>query len=224
MGLTKGIGVVMAAVVLSAGMAFAMSRTGTVDCLHGEGPVRTERRNLSPFTQIEVNGAFDLQVVCGRGLKIEVTAQDNLLSHIRTRIYGPTLVIDTDAAICTQKALRIDIGTPRLGALTVNGAVDATVSGIDAPGFSLALSGAGDVQLSGKATTLDARLTGAGDLRAETLQTRRTVVVLDGAGEAAVHASRHLTATIAGAGDITVYGNPPQIDETITGMGEVTRN
>ena len=195
----------------------------TDQCVEGNGKVGSEMRSLPPFTRIQADGVLEIDVTCGHDQRVRITAETNLLPRIRTRVQHQTLIIDTDRSICAQKDLRMEIAVPRLDGLAADGAIDAVVARIRSERFVLDLAGSGNATLSGRAGQLEARLTGAGDLDAAELLTRHASVVMAGAGEATVHAAQRLEAAIEGTGDITVYGNPEEIVENISGVGEVLR-
>ncbi|MBI9083810.1 MAG: DUF2807 domain-containing protein [Desulfobacterales bacterium] len=210
------------AIFIGATAATAMGGM-TTQCVEGNGKVGSEMRNLPPFTQIQADGVFEIGVTCGRKQRVQITAETNLLPRIQMRVQNQTLVIGTDTSVCAKKELRIDIHVPRLERLSADGAVDAVVADIRSERFVLDLAGSGNATLAGQAGRLDARLTGAGDLYAAGLMTRHASVSLEGAGQATVHATQRLEATIEGTGDITVYGHPEKIIENISGVGEVLR-
>ena len=212
-------------VAILIGLSSAATAMGgmTTQCVEGNGQLGSEMRNLPVFTQVKADGGFEIGSICGRTQRVQVTAETNLLPRIQMRVQGQTLVISTDTSVCAKKDLRIDIHVPRLERFSADGAVDAVVADIRTERFILDLAGSGNATLAGQAGRLDARLTGAGDLHAAELITRQTSVSLEGAGQATVHATQRLEATIDGTGDITVYGNPREIVENISGVGEVLR-
>jgi hypothetical protein len=77
------------------------------------------------------------------------------------------------------------------------------------------------VTLDGAVDELVASMTGASDLRAESLQTKIAELSVTGAGNARIAVSDTLKVSITGAGKVEYMGNPPHIEREITGAGSI---
>ncbi|TWI46674.1 putative autotransporter adhesin-like protein [Pseudoduganella flava] len=86
----------------------------------------------------------------------------------------------------------------------------------------LALYGSGSISTSGSCNTLSAELTGSGTVDAQHMASNDVTVDVKGSGTAEVFARKSADITIAGSGDVTVYGNPDQRSVNRTGSGSVT--
>jgi hypothetical protein len=64
-------------------------------------------------------------------------------------------------------------------------------------------------------------MTGASDLRAESLQTKSAQLSVTGAGDARIAVRDTLKVSITGAGKVEYIGNPPHIEREITGAGSI---
>jgi hypothetical protein len=78
------------------------------------------------------------------------------------------------------------------------------------------------VDFSGKASSLDATLSGVGNFACGNLQVQTADIKVTGAGGATVWASNHLDVNITGAGSVSYYGNP-SISKNIAGVGVVNQ-
>jgi hypothetical protein len=76
--------------------------------------------------------------------------------------------------------------------------------------------------VSGTATTLEAALSGKGDVRLDGLAARDATATVSGTGRLLVNASHSLDATVSGTGAILYTGNPSELTKNVTGTGAIT--
>jgi hypothetical protein len=107
--------------------------------------------------------------------------------------------------------------------LAVSGAGRIRLAGVAVQQLDTRLSGAADVELAGTAGRHEARISGAGSIRARGLLTTRSSVVISGAGSLAANATDELDARISGAGSVTYDGNP-RVTQHVSGAGSVRRS
>lgn len=191
--------------------------------VRGNGRIKDEFRKVSEFSRIEAGGAFTIRVQVGETASINVSAEENLLDFIRTRVRGNTLEIDTRKNISPRKEVIIEITTPSLEMIEVSGANNVTVENISGSDFNVELSGAGNVDLSGEVDRLKADLSGAGNINARNLKAKDVRISVSGAASADVFASRSLDASVSGVGSIDYYGNPEKTKTDVSGVGSISR-
>ena len=80
----------------------------------------------------------------------------------------------------------------------------------------------GIVNVKGKATNQDIIVNSGGAVKAKDLQTSQTVVAVNAGGEAEVNASDLVDAKTRAGGNITVYGNPAQVNKKNVIGGNIT--
>ena len=114
------------------------------------------------------------------------------------------------------------IGTLR-GDSTVlaSGSGSVELTGLAMTGVVVDLSGSGGVTLGGTADTQQVTLSGSGGYDGSGLITAEADVEVDGSGSARVQVTGRLSATVNGSGDITYTGNPPQVDRSTSGSGDI---
>lgn len=81
----------------------------------------------------------------------------------------------------------------------------------------------GDIHTSGTAKHQDVSIYTGGDYHGEELKTEHTEVSIRAAGEAYVNATKKVTAKVRAGGDIFIYGNPDNIDESRVLGGRIKR-
>ncbi len=86
------------------------------------------------------------------------------------------------------------------------------------------LSSGAKVSLSGKATNQDAVLGSGSVLESDKLITDQTIITANSGAEADVFASELVDAKVRAGGNITIYGNPKQINKKIIAGGEIKKD
>lgn len=214
--------------------------------VRGLGDVATERRSVSDFNKIVLNGAGDMTIIQGSVEALEIEAEDNIIDNITSEVQNGTLEIGYDAdswadRILPTKTIKYTITVKELEKVVINGAVQLKNEKLDAERFELSINGAGqftfdfltakelEVEIAGGASVemvgaverQDVVINGAGNYDAENLVTKDTEITFNGAGNASVWATDTLDMTINGAGNIDYYGLP-QVSQSITGLGNIT--
>lgn len=206
----------------------------------------TEVRELSRFHSVDLRSLGRVVLASGPEQKVEVEAEEDLQSRVRTEVQGGVLMIGLRwwlGALLRVPELAdvvVRVTVPELREIRLSGAgqvrsegplrvgdLDLRLSGagrllleLTAERVMARLSGAGAVELSGTAAELEIRLSGAGAVQAERLEARRVRIRASGAGECRVQASETLEAEVSGAGSVRYRGNP-RIDSRITGVGRL---
>jgi hypothetical protein len=207
----------------------------------------TEARELSQFHSVDLRSLGRVVLASGPEQKVEVEAEEDLQSRVRTEVQGGVLVVGLRwwlGALLRVPELRevvVRVTVPELREVRLSGAgqvrseaplqvgdLELRLSGAGHVALELAgrrvearLSGAGAVELSGTAEELEIRLSGAGAVQAEHLSARRVRVRTSGAGECRVQASETLEAEVSGAGSVRYRGNP-RVESRITGVGRLS--
>lgn len=191
--------------------------------IRGNGRVKDERRTIEDFQRIQAGGAFTIKIHVGQPTSLKISAEDNLLGYIKTKVKGNTLTIDTRKNISPRKEILIEITTPELEFINASGANNINVSGIKGSQFDVDLSGAGNISLSGEVEKFKAELSGAGNINAKELKANDVRVSVSGAASADVYAKQSLEASVSGVGSIDYYGNPPETKTNVSGVGSISR-
>lgn len=84
-------------------------------------------------------------------------------------------------------------------------------------------SGGARIELSGKATYQDVLLNSGAEYEARTLETAQTTITVNAGGNAEVHASDLVEAKVRAGGNITIFGNPKQVNEKTVAGGNIKR-
>lgn len=190
--------------------------------IRGNGNILTDTRQIGDFDEIDASGGLRIQWRSGPP-SVAISTDENLLPLLETRLDGRILEIRkrTHESLRPTHHINVVITSPHLNGASLSGAVDLNASGLTGAKFFVRASGASDITLDGAVDELLVDLTGASDLRAQSLQTKTAEMSTTGAAGAKVNVSDILRVSITGAGDITYYGNPKTIEKHITGAGSI---
>ena len=186
----------------------------------GSGKVVEEKRTVGAFSQLSVGGAFTVSVTVGKKRSVTLSGDDNLLKLVATEVADQTLKVRTRKNIRSTSGLTLTVTTPTLTAARFSGAVKGEIEELAGDRFDLTVSGAASVKMTGAIDALTIKVSGAASLDAEDVVSKDVSVDLSGAGEATVHASTSLDATVSGVGTVR-YKGKPKISKQIQGSGSV---
>ncbi len=191
----------------------------------GSGVCVTEVRAVEPFSRIHVSGSTDVVVEIGNQLRVDVSADDNLIQHLVTRVEDSTLRIGRDGGNYNFRCgPSVHVNVPSLDGLTISGSADVRVERLEGGSFKLHVSGSADVIANGSVQTLDASVSGSGDLSLFGLEAQDVRVHVSGSGDIEVTALNAIRASVSGSGDVRYRGNPSGQETTVTGSGSIKRD
>jgi len=170
--------------------------------------------DLRDFDAIEIGGAYRLDVIVGEDFSIELSGPAAEMERVEATLKNGALVLGSRKRLRGDaKGVKAVVTMPALNRLAVSGVADADISGVRAKDFKLDLSGVGEVIIAGSCDKLVARVSGVGEVDAQSFECRAVDVKVAGVGEARVYASESVAAEVSGMGGIVVYGSPKSVDK-----------
>ncbi|MFI5263202.1 MAG: head GIN domain-containing protein [Candidatus Kapaibacterium sp.] len=192
--------------------------------VHGSGKMASEKRPLTGFTGIEAGGAVDLEVSQSDSYSVEVTADDNILHKITTRVENGTLKIEMpEMDFFDNSTVHVKVSLPKLSALELAGASHGVAKNIKTDKLDLEVSGASKMIITGTAAELNTEVSGASKLDAKELITDNAVVECAGASKATVHANTSLKIEAAGASKV-IYSGSAKVTEESSGASSIAQD
>jgi hypothetical protein len=232
----KKFGFIVFAVCIVVGLAFAnffnVGRiTGQLfnfkvdigDRVTGSGNAATERRDAAGFSEVEVSGAFQVEIVAGKDFSVEVQADDNILPLIQTKVNGDTLQIELEQSVKSKSAMIVRISAPNIERVQSSGAAKIDASGIKNEQFNIETSGASKVVVNGETVKLDIEVSGASNVDAEQLRAAQANVGASGASKVTVNAANELHADASGASKILYTGEPTTVNKGESGGSSIRK-
>jgi hypothetical protein len=191
----------------------------------GSGNVVSESRNVSGFTKIDLSGAGEVTIDQNGTEALTIEAEDNLMSKVTSEVVDGTLRLGekSNLTINVTKPVKYQVSVKDLSGLMISGSGTVTTAKITAPRLAVDISGSGKVTVGGTVENQDLAISGSGDYQAKDLQTKITTVKIAGSGDATVTVSDSLDIQMSGSGKLTYYGNPPKVNQQISGSGRVTK-
>ena len=191
----------------------------------GSGDISTEEREIGDFVRIRLECSADLVITIGSPSNVKVTTDDNLQDNVITEVVGRnTLLIDTDGNFSSRRGILVEITTPHLVQLEVDGSGGVEISDLKEEAFEIVLEGSGDIEFSGEVKELEIDLAGSGRITALDLIAEDVKIDLGGSGEIELQGKAlTLGCTLSGSGDIdTRRLEAQQVDARTYGSGDIS--
>ena len=192
------------------------------DGITGSGVRKREKRDLSPFTSISTDGAFDVQVVSQQPQSLEIEGDDNLLALVATDVSNGVLRIKNLRGYSTNDPVKIKISIPNIDGVTANGAGTIEISGVKNEKLEINSNGAPTIKVSGETKALAIDANGAGKIDAHKLRAENAEVEAKGVARVEVFASDQLNVTVSGPSTV-IYDGDPNLNQTINGPGSIKK-
>jgi hypothetical protein len=191
----------------------------------GSGNVVSESRTVSGFTKVDLSGAGDVIIEQNGTEALTIEAEDNLIPKLTSEVVNGTLRLGekSNLTIHLTKPVTYRVSMKDVSGLMISGSGTVTASTITAPSLAVDLSGSGKITVGGTVEQQDLKISGSGEYRAKDLQTKVASAEISGSGNATVTVSDKLDAQLSGSGQLTYYGNPPQVTREVSGSGRVTK-
>lgn len=236
------VGVFVISALLSAcgsgGIALGVTR--------GSGNVKTESRQVSGITAVQLDTSGDLTLSQGESESLTIEAEDNLLPLLTSDVSSGTLKLGTkpNTGISATKPIKYTLVVKSLASLELNGSGNIIASDLTSVDkFTVQSNGSGDISLAALSTNdTTVHLAGSGKLTIANLASAKVVLKIDGSGDAQIAGTTtDQTVSITGSGDFngeklvsktavvktdgsgsTTVQVSDTLDATISGSGNIT--
>ncbi len=194
-------------IILSVGSLSAQKR------IVASGNAVTKEFIHKPFTAVDVNFIGNVVIQYGNQHKTEITADDNIIEHVKIQVAEGKLSICMDDNFSYEKAsLRVNITTPHLKELTMRGTCDVRIEPRTEPQLAISKSGTGDciINCVKVEESIELHNNGTGDViipREGPLKAKSLFINNPGVGDITINASsvgEYLTISNPGTGDVKV--------------------
>lgn len=210
--------------------------------LYGSGVYKKERRSVSGVKYVVNNSPARVIVKMGSKDELFVEGDDNLINIVNTSVSNNhlTVSIANEISFTPRQTLVVYVTANELKGLKVKSCGDIISSGklkgndleltIDGAGdiqlanllfetLNLYVKASGDIKLSGKAKTVNAEISGSGDINAKMVKAIESNVTINGRGDCHIFASNKANIKINGRGDVNLFGNPPIVRQLVNAAG-----
>ena len=188
----------------------------------GSGKRVVQKRQISSFTSISTEGAFEIEVTCQKDPSLEVEGDDNVLEFVTADVRGNELRLRSSKSFSTSEPVRFKITVPNLEGLSVSGAGQVDIKDVKNQKFEIDSQGAPNINVSGSTNTIDIDSSGAGKIDTHNLSASRAVVDSKGVSHIDLDVREQLDVTISGPSSVTYRGDPV-VNKTVNGPGKVEK-
>lgn len=212
----------------------------TIDFRQGEeGPAATRDLAWTGGERLEIDLPGEVTYVQGAEAGVRVTGPKTMVD--RVRLVGDRLSMDGDSRmvrfdvssrrwdgngnpIGRDSTLRITVTAPSINAFELNDSADLEIRDYDQPTLTLAVSGFGGVEATGRTDSVKLDISGSGEADLDSLTTKDAAVDISGFGDARVAPTGKAEINVSGSGDVTLTQRPAELTQRISGFGEVRQD
>jgi hypothetical protein len=187
----------------------------------GSGTMAIEARNVSGFSEIDLNGSGTVLVSVTGTESLEIEAEDNILPLLTSEVRDGRLVLGTKESISPTREIVYTVTVINLEAVAVSGSGSVVAADVVANGFEVDISGSGIVTPEGVSEHLDLSISGSGVFKGEGFESATGTVSVSGSGEALVNVTDDLDVDVSGSGTVGYIGDPT-VSTSISGSGEIS--
>jgi hypothetical protein len=198
-------------------------------------------REVTSFNRINSGGSAEVRFHSSPVHRVVVTSDSNLIPFITTEVRNNTLHIGTVTGSYNFTKLQVDVYSPSLTFVSISGSgrfsafdtivtsnFESTISGsgrlsgiIETSNFSANIAGSGRVTVVGNSNDSSIKISGSGSFNGTEFFVNNANVQIGGSGNANIHVSNSLDATVTGSGRLNYRGNPPTVRSQISGTGRI---
>jgi hypothetical protein len=192
------------------------------DPIVGSGKPATESRQVSDFSSISVTGNGMLYVELGETPSLTITADDNILPRLTSRVKNGKLIITPEDKTPLQSKVNIEfrVTLQELTGLEAFGNIGINASGVDADNLTVHLNGNSNATLYGQAARQDVTVNGNSFYYGQDLSGQEAEIKLDGNSLGVVNVSDTLDADVSGNSVLEFMGTP-KVTRKTDGNGEI---
>lgn len=170
------------------------------------GPVRSETREVSGFSQVSVGGGTRLTITIAPEYRVEITAEDGVLAKLHSRVEGDRLVIGSTEGYTSRRGVEVRISMPALTSLELSGGATARASAVSGENLALVLSGGAQVTLDGMVTRLYVEASGGSQAHLRDVAVEGAEISASGGSSLELTASGRVTGSASGGARVEVWG------------------
>lgn len=195
------------------------------------GPVVTRQLQVGGFAELKLRGAWKLQFTQASEYSVVLTGNQETVAAAEVLSDGDRLAIHLDGSSEDNGGVRIDgsvrvvITAPTLAALTVAGAVDGRIVGLDAAQLTVVTKGASNLVFEDSTVgELVLETAGAASVNLEASLVANAVLDMAGASELKINLNGgSLTGRVRGVGNIRYTGDVSSVELDTVALVNVSR-
>ncbi len=214
------------------------------EAITGNGKNVKEKKTVTEFTSLKINGPFEVALVSGTTGTITLEGSQNIVNLVEVSVKDRTLEISLpkNMKFKAHKNNKVYIKIPYYTSLnniylkgsgsitsrnTLNTNMTLQLEGSGSMEFNLysaqgeaCVLGSGCITLTGSVENFKCKVIGSGNIKASKLESANVDVAVSGSGNADIVCNKVITGKISGSGNVSIAGNPKEQDLKRSGSGE----
>lgn len=190
--------------------------------LKGSGKREVQKREIGPFTSISTEGAFNIEVVCGKDVGVEVEGDDNVLPLVSSEVRNNVLHLSNTKSYSVDEPIKFKISVPNLEAISADGAGKIQITGVNNDKIQISSDGAPMITVAGTTKMVGVDSNGAAKIDTHNLRSAHAIVDTKGASKVDLGVCDKLDVNVSGVSHVTYRGDPV-VNKTIHGPGKVEK-
>ena len=189
------------------------------------GPIETRQLQVGGFAEIKLRGAWKLQFTQASEYSVVLTGSQEAVAAVEVSSDGDRLAIHLDGSSEDDRSPRIVIAAPTLAALSVAGAVDGRIVGLDAAQLTVVTRGASNLVFEDSTVgELVLETEGAANVNLEASLVENAVLDMAGASQLKINLNGgSLTGRVRGVGNIRYTGDASSVELDTVALVKVSR-
>jgi len=214
--------------------------------VRGDGNITSNEISISDYDAIQFSGSasliYEQKSDMTPYLRIEI--DENLYPLLEIESENGTLSIRNQKGVSTSPTkFEIYTNSKELSSISASGSIKAHVKGkLTVENFKFQVSGSGNItcdslicnsviskvsgsgniNLTGKAGTIDSAISGSGKVIATGMYADTAYCSVSGSGNFEVYANKYLKVNVSGSGNVRYKGDP-KVEQAISGAGKVVK-
>jgi hypothetical protein len=187
----------------------------------GSGTPASEDRDVEGFGKLSISASIRAEIRFGSPVGVRVTADDNLLDNLATRVVGDRLEITIDGSVQMESPMLVEVTVPGLTALDAASMSTLLVTGFAGDELHVRSESSATVEVDGTVGSLDVVGTSAGIVRLGELRATTASVELDSAAHAWVRATDSVQGSVSSAAVLSLVEAPADVAVETDSAGQV---
>ena len=161
-------------------------------------------------------------MTCQKDPSLEVEGDDNVLDFVTAEIRNDVLHLKNTKNYSVNEPVKFTISVPNLEAVSVSGAGNIDIKGMNNDKFEIDSKGAPSITVTGRTKVVNIDTSGAGKIDTHNLRASRAVVESNGVSKVDIDVSEQLDVTVSGPSTVTYRGDPV-VNKNVNGPGKVEK-
>jgi len=210
-------------VLLMAALIGASCNVG-VSTVVGSGNARTEQRTVDSFSKVRIGTAIRATIIVGPGTTVSVTADDNLLANVVTKVTLGKLDVSVQGSVTPRTPISVAITMPALDDVSAWSAANVTATGVNTGSLEAESDSGATLVVRGNATTVDVTASSAASADLGGVPAQSATAQLDSAARATVNAQISVSGSVDSGAILHIEGDPQSVNVSTETGGAVVRD